>query len=144
MNETTLDSTDGSGGTPTVSTRRRYRRLLFGAIGIGVVANHALRYLSYPVAAEAAYWVGIVSSFAVWQLSPVTLFDERDAELERRASTLTMSVAAVVLVLGASGARTLGALGVYGVSPFVSGVLYGYVGLFVVFIVAYGWTARKR
>jgi len=144
MTETGLGSGGEPGGTPTVSARRRYRRLLFGSVGVGVAANIALRLLSYPVAAEAAYWVGIVAFLAVWQFSPVTLFDERDAELERRASTLTLVVAAVVLVLGASGVRTLGALGVYDVPPFVSGVLYGYVGLFVVFAVAYGWLSRGR
>ena len=144
MTETGHRSGGGAGETPTVSTRRRYRRLLFGSVGVGVVANVALRLLSYPVAAEAAYWVGIVAFLAVWQFSPVTLFDERDAELERRASTLTLVVAAVVLVLGASGVRTLGALGVYDAPPFVSGVLYGYVGLFVVFAVAYGWLSRGR
>lgn len=144
MTRTGVGSGGEPGGTPTVSSRRRYRRLLYGAVGVGVAANLGLRYLSYPVAAEAAYWVGIVAFLAVWQFSPVTLFDERDAELERRASTLTMVVAAVVLVLGASGARTLAALGVYDAPPFVSGVLYGYVGLFVVFAVAYGWLSRGR
>ncbi|WP_073307669.1 DUF2178 domain-containing protein [Halobaculum gomorrense] len=139
-----VGSGGGPGGTSTVSTRRRYRRLLFGSVGLGVAANVALRLLSYPVAAEAAYWVGIVGFLAVWQFSPVQLFDERDAELERRASTLTLVAAAVVLVLGASGARTLGALGVYDAPPFVEGVLYGYVGLFVVFAVAYGWVSWTR
>ncbi|UIO99425.1 DUF2178 domain-containing protein [Halobaculum sp. CBA1158] len=144
MTETGVSSGDGGTGTPTVATRRRYRRLLFGSVGVGVIANLALRFLSYPVAAEAAYWVGIVGFLAVWTFSPVTLFDERDAELERRASTITLVVAAVVLVLGASGTRTLSALGVYDASSFVSGVLYGYVGLFVVFAVAYGWVSRNR
>ncbi|QZP38809.1 DUF2178 domain-containing protein [Halobaculum magnesiiphilum] len=144
MTGTEVGSQSGSGGTPTVSTRRRYRRLLFGSVGVGVIANVALRLLSYPVAAEAAYWVGILGFLAVWQFSPVTLFDERDAELERRASTVTLVVAAVVLVLGASGARTLSALNLYDAPPFLSGVLYGYVGLFVVFAVAYGWMSRTR
>ncbi|MFC6786315.1 DUF2178 domain-containing protein [Halobaculum halobium] len=144
MTETGVGSAGAPGGTSTVAARRRYRRLLFGSIGVGVVANVALRLLSYPVAAEAVYWVGIVGFLAVWRFSPVTLFDERDAELERHASTVTLVVAAVVLVVGASGARTLSALGVYDAPPFVNGVLYGYVGLFVVFAVAYGWAARTR
>ncbi|MFC7070859.1 DUF2178 domain-containing protein [Halobaculum lipolyticum] len=129
---------------PTVARRRRYKRLLYGSVAVAVVANVALRLLSYPVAAEATYLLGILAFVAVWRLSPVTLFDERDEELERRASTITLSVAAVVLIVGASGARALSALGVYEAPPVVAGVLYGYVGLFVVFALALAWVKFTR
>ncbi|GAA0208097.1 DUF2178 domain-containing protein [Halobaculum roseum] len=133
-----------TGSAPTVSSRQRYRRLLFGSIGVGVIANVALRIASYPIAAEAVYWLGIVVALAAWRFSPVTLFDERDDALERRASQITLVVMAVVLVLGASGSRTLAALGVYEGSPFVAGALYGYVAMAVVFALALAWTARGR
>lgn len=130
--------------TPTVARRRRYRRLLFGAVGVGVVAGLGLRLLDYPIAGEAVYWLGVLAFLAVWRLSPVRLFDERDEELELRASRLTMTAAAVVLVVGASGARLVTHLGVYDVPAFVSGVLYGYVGLFVLFALAFAWTSHTR
>lgn len=130
--------------TPTIQRRQRYRTLLFGSVVVAALANVVLRVVGYPVAAEAVYWVGIATFVGIWRFSPVTLFDERDADLERRASTATLQVAAVVLVLGASGARTLAALGVYEVPPVVSGVLYGYVGLFVVFAAALIYTKLTR
>ena len=129
---------------PPVTRRRQYRGLLFGSVVAGSVLGVGLRTLGYPVAGEAVYWVGILAFLAVWRFTPVTLFDERDAELERRASNLTLVVAAVVLVVGASAARLASVTGLYDVPPVVSGVLYGYVGLFVVFAAALGYVKLTR
>ncbi|ELK49270.1 MULTISPECIES: DUF2178 domain-containing protein [Haloferax] len=129
--------------TPRLSRQRRYRRLLFGSIGAGVLASLVLRFLDYPVLGEAVYWLGIVAALAVWRGTDVALFDERDRSLERRASQLTMTVAAVVLVLGASAARLGATLELFEVSPFLSGALYGYVGLFGLFALCYLWVRAR-
>ncbi|MFC7135446.1 DUF2178 domain-containing protein [Halobaculum litoreum] len=129
---------------PTVSRRRRYRGLLFGAVVVGSVLGVGLRVLGYPIVGEAVYWVGILAFLGVWRFTPVTLFDERDAELERRASNVTLVVAAVALVVGASAARLASVTGAFEVPATVSGALYGYVALFVVFALALGYTKLAR
>ncbi|ESP87282.1 hypothetical protein [Candidatus Halobonum tyrrellensis] len=138
--------TNSTEPTPTdrLSTRRRYRRLLGGLVLGGVAANLALRATGYPVAAEAAYLLCAVGLFAVLFGAPVTLFDERDATLERRASQLTLNVFAVVLILGASVARLVPHVTDYTVPPEVRGALYGYVALFGVFALAYGYVRSRR
>lgn len=110
---------------------------MYGFVAGGVIAGLGLRLLDYPLVGELAYWVGIAGFLAVWAGTPVKLFDERDAALERRASQLTLYVFAAVLVVGASAARVLPRLGAYAVPPEVAGALYGYAALFVVFGLVY-------
>ncbi len=97
-----------STATNRLSKRRSYRRLMYGFVGGGVIAGLGLRFLDYPLAGELAYWAGVLGFLAVWLGTSVELFDERDA-----------------------------ALGLYDVPPEVSGALYGYVALFVVFGLAF-------
>ncbi|WP_121823619.1 DUF2178 domain-containing protein [Halostella salina] len=137
MTQTALSATD------RVASRRRYRRLMFGSIAVAVVLSLTLRFLDYPLIGEAVYWLGIVGFLAAAWLSPVTLFDERDETLERKASQTAIGVIGVVLVVGASAARTVTALELYTVPTVVWGALYGYVLLFVVFALAYGWVSRR-
>jgi hypothetical protein len=128
--------------TPTtnrLSERRRYRRLMVAEVVGAVLAALALRNLGYPVLSEGVYWAGILAFLGVWRLTPVSLFDERDRALERHASQITLTAAAVVLVLGASAARLLTTATTYVVPTVVWGALYGYAGLFAVFAAAYLW-----
>jgi|AntDeeMinimDraft_5_1070356.scaffolds.fasta_scaffold00132_33 tellurite resistance protein TehA-like permease len=122
-----------------LAKRRRYRRLMIGSIAVGVALSLLLRALDYPLVGEVVYWVGIVGFVAVWLATPVTLFDERDVALERRAAHLTLNAFAPVLVIGASAARILTHVGAYEVPATVWGALWGYFALFVTFGVAYGW-----
>lgn len=129
-----------SDGTDRLSKRRFYRRLTVGLLAGGVGLGLLLReVLGYPLAGEAVYWTGVVGALAVLFGSPVSLFDERDRSIERTASQITLTVAGVVLVLGASAARVATYTGTYDVPTEVSAVLWGYVGLFAVFAVVYGW-----
>lgn len=131
---------NGTPATERLSRQRRYRRLMFGFVAAGVVLGLTLREaLGAPLLGEAVYWVGIVGFIAVWWASPVTLFDERDRSLERRASHLTLSLFAVVLVVGASTARVLTYTDTYAVPSQVWVALWAYVALFVTFGVAYVW-----
>lgn len=113
---------------------------MFGFIGGGVAIGLLLReVLGYPLLGEVVYWVGIIGFLAVWIGSPVTLFDERDTALERRASKLTLELCAVVLALGASTARVLTYTDTISVPSEIWAVLWGYVALFVTFAVIYSW-----
>ena len=132
-----MTRTDGSGSNP-LAQQRFYRRLLGGFIVGGTAVGLVLREgLGYPLLGEAIYWLGIVGFLAVWRGTPVTLFDERDRALERRASQLTLVLFAVVLVLGASSARVLSYVTTYEVPAAIWTVLWGYVALFGVFGVVY-------
>ena len=122
-----------STATNRLSKRRSYRRLMYGFLAGGVIAGLGLRFLDYPLAGELVYWLGVLGFFAVWVATPVKIFDERDAALERRASQLTLYVFGAVLVVGASAARVLPRVADVTVPPAVSGALYGYVALFVVY-----------
>jgi len=125
--------------------RRLYRRLLVGFVAGGTAASLLLReVLGYPLVGEAVYWLGVLGFLGVWLGTSVQLFDERDEALERRASQLTLVVFAVVLVVGASAARTLSYTDLYDVPPSVWTVLWGYVALYGVFGVVYLGVRYRR
>jgi hypothetical protein len=138
-----MTSTETS-ATNRLSRARSYRRAIGGIVVGAVLLNVSLRYLGYGVAAEAVYLLGAVAALAVWRSSSVPLFDERDAAIEQRASQLALGVSAVVLVVGASGARLLHAAGVFTAPTIVWGALYGYVAVFVTFGVAFLWVRSRR
>jgi ABC-type arginine/histidine transport system permease subunit len=117
---------------------------MFGSIAVAVVIGIALRSLDYPLAGEAVYWAGIVAFLAIWRGTPVSLTDERDVALERRASQLTLTLSAVILAVGASAARVATYLDLYDVPTAVRGALYGYVSVFVLFAVSYLWVRYRR
>lgn len=122
-----------------LARRRNYRRIAFGALAAGVVGGLSLRLFDYPLVGEAVYLLGAVGFLAVWVGTDVSLFDERDAALERRASQLALFVLAPVLVLGASAVRVLPRVTDVTVPPIVQGVLYGWIAAFAVFGVCLGW-----
>lgn len=129
--------------TPSATDRQEkrqlYRKLMVGVVVGAVVVALGLRQFGFPLVGEGVYWLGILSFFAIWRGTSMQLFDERDAALERRASHATLLLVGAVLVLGASAARTVTYLGWYEVPTIVSGVLYGYVGLFVAWAAVYLW-----
>jgi uncharacterized membrane protein len=111
---------------------------MVGFVVVGSVLGFSLReFLGYPLVGEAVYWLGILGFLAVWQGTSISLFDERDRALERRASQFTLTLFAGVLVVGASAARLLSYTDAYAVPTAVWGALWGYVALFVTFAVVY-------
>jgi len=117
-----------------------YRRLMIGFVLGGVAISLVLReVINYPLLGEAVYWVGIIGFLAVWLGTSLTLFDERDRALERQASQVTLTLFAVVLVVGASAARVVSYTDTYTVPVELWAVLWGYVALFGTFGVVYSW-----
>jgi len=125
--------------TDWLSKRRRYRQLMFGSLLGAVAVGLALRAFDLPLVGEAVYWLGIVAFVAIWKGTDVELMDERDWELERRASLTALKVVGPVLVLAASAVRLLPLFTSYTVPPIVVGGLFAYMGLFAVFVLAYLW-----
>lgn len=122
-----------------LATVRRYRRLMVGSVIAGLLLATAFRLLDHPLVGEEVYWLGILGILAIWWGTSVPLFDERDLAIERRASQLTLTLVAFVLIVGASAARVLPLVSDVSVPSWVTGALYAYVGVFVVFGVAYAW-----
>ena len=85
--------------TGRLAAVRRYRRLMYGCIGVGVGGFLAAVELDFPLVGLAVYWAGILAFFGVWKGTSVTLYDERDLDLERRASLLTLQIAGAVGLL---------------------------------------------
>ena len=128
----------GSSPTDRLALQRKYRRLMISSILGGVAIALLLRdILAYPLVGEVVYWLGIVGFFVIWWRSPVQLFDERDAALERRASHVTIYVIGAVLVVGATTARVLPRISVYDVPDAAIYGLYAYITVFVVWAIAY-------
>ncbi|WP_049901572.1 hypothetical protein [Halococcus agarilyticus] len=132
-----------SSGSNRLAKRDTYRRLLWGSILAGVVGSLALRFLEYPLVGEGVYWLGIVGAVAVWRGTSTTLFDERDAAIERRASQLALYASAFVLVAGASLMRVLPRVSEYTVAPVIQGFLYGYMAVFATFAAAFLWVRYR-
>lgn len=86
---------------------------------------------------SGVYWLGIVGFFAVRRTAPMTLFDERDLALERRASYDALRVAGVALVACAPAAGGLEGTGRLTVPPVVDGAIVGVAATFGVFGLAY-------
>ncbi|WP_243700442.1 DUF2178 domain-containing protein [Halorussus pelagicus] len=131
-------------GPKRLEKARRYRQLLVGfPVGGAVIAIFLREILGYPLVSEAVYWVGIVGFLAVWVGTSVTLFDERDQALERRASKLTLTIFAPVLVVAASLARVLPKVSDVTMPEAIWPALYAFVALYAVFAVVY-LTLRSR
>lgn len=91
-------SRSDSSGQDRLSKRRRYRRLSFGfAIG-GTLGFVAAANAGYPLVGVGLYWLGFLAFVGVWHGTAVTLFDQHDVALERRASHITLNVIAGLAV----------------------------------------------
>lgn len=132
-----MTETTATAVPPPLSKRRTYRRLLFGSLAVGVVLGVAARLLGYPLVGEAIYWLGILGAGAAYVAAPVGLFDERDTRLEERASALTLTLAAPLLVVAASALRTANVLDLYTAPPALWGALYGVIGVYVLFAISF-------
>lgn len=127
----------GADGTGRLAKIRRYRRLMYASILVGVVGFLVADELGYSLAGLAVYWAGIVSFFAIWKGTSVTLFDERDTALERRASHATIGVVGVVGVLTFTSLVALSELATVEIPAFVWTLYLGYAGLFVLWGAVY-------
>jgi hypothetical protein len=116
---------------------------MVGLVLGGVLAAVGFRELNYPVVGEALYWLAILGFLAVWTLSPVELFDERDKAMERRASHRTLTLLVPLFVIGASASRLATWLGWFTVPPVVWGALYGSLVVYAVFGLTYLWERRR-
>lgn len=126
-------------GPDRLSKRRSYRRLMFGSVVAGTIGFVAAESAGYPVVGVGLYWLGFLAFLAVWRGTSLTLFDERDRVLERRASALTLTLTAFGLVAAWPTLLVLSEVGVYSPPPAFDGVLFGFSAQAALFGVAYLW-----
>lgn len=120
-----------------IETRRRYKRLMFGCLAVGIVGLLIGSFLDQYLIGVLIYWAGFFGMLGVWQFSSVTLYDERDTAIERKASDYTLSVFAFVLVLGAPGGIMLEEGGVVTLPAAFGGAMWMLVAVYAVFGVIY-------
>ena len=123
--------------TEWLTRRRRYKRLMYGSLLVGILGLLVGAFVDQFIAGVFVYWAGFFGMLAVWRLSPVDLYDERDTALERKASGYTLNVFAFVLVLGAPGGLVLEYGGVVGLPASFHGAVWALIAVFVVFGVTY-------
>ena len=126
-----------------IEQRRRYKRLMYGSLAAGIVALPVLSFLDQYLLGVLIYWAGFFGMLAIWKFSPVTLYDERDIAIERKASDYTMAVFAFVLVLGAPGGIGLERAEILALPEAFHGAMWALVTLYVAYAAIYT-TLRYR
>ncbi|MGM0448558.1 MAG: DUF2178 domain-containing protein [Methanobacteriota archaeon] len=119
--------------TTRPSTRKRYKRIAYGLIGAGILALWIGIATDRFVLGVALYWAGGLGMGLVQRFSPVTLYDERDTTIERKASQNTMNVFAYVFILGTPGGLSLHESGVVTLPGEFYGATWPLFAVFVVF-----------
>jgi uncharacterized membrane protein len=115
---------------------RRYRRLFWGCLFLGVLGFLGGDLLGYELVGLGVYWAGAAGMFLVWKGTDLQVFDERERELDRRASHVTLTIIAVALIVGGPGQIAFAEVG-FEFSRLMEGALWGYTAQFVVFGVVY-------
>lgn len=120
-----------------IETRRRYKRLMFGCLAVGIVGLLIGSFLDLHLTGVLIYWAGFFGMLGVWQFSPVTLYDERDTAIERKASDYTLGVFAIAGVLAIPGLVALEAEGILTLPAAFGGIALTFVVVFVLYGVIY-------
>jgi uncharacterized membrane protein len=109
---------------------------MYASVAVGVVGFLLADELGYSLVGLGLYWAGLVAFVGIWKETSVSLFDERDAALERRASHLTLQIAAVVGFVVMTALVVIEEVG-GGAPELVWGGFLALSGLFVLFGVVY-------
>ena len=129
--------------TKRLSRRKRYKRLMYGVLIAGILALWTGIYLDQFLAGVLLYWAAFFGMLAVWRFSPVTLYDERDTAIERKASDYTLGVFAFVFVLGAPGGIALEEGGLIELPAAFDGAMWTLFAIYAVFGVVYTVLRRR-
>jgi uncharacterized membrane protein len=119
--------------TTRPSKRKRYKRIAYGLLGAGILALWIAIALDQFVLGVALYWAGGIGMGLVQRFSPVELYDERDATIERKAGHNTMNVFAYVFVLGAPGGLVLEEAEIVALPGEFHGAMWTLFAVFVVY-----------
>jgi uncharacterized membrane protein len=126
-----------------LAERRRDRLMFSGLLAAAILAFFTLDYVGRPIVAAIAYWGCAAGAVAVLYRSDV-IMDERDRSLERITSHRAVLTVGAALVVLSPGISALSAANVYEATPFVDGILFGWLALFVVWGLAHAVTNLQR
>jgi uncharacterized membrane protein len=126
-----------SPGVDRLSTIRTYRRLMYGAVLAGTAGFAVASAADRTLLGVAVYWAGFLAFLGIWRGTAVTLFDERDRALERRASHVTLNVLAAVGILAWPSLAVLSEVTDYAPPPEYRGALLALAAVYLVFGVVY-------
>jgi len=110
---------------------------MYASILVGVVGFVVADEFGYQLVGLAVYWIGILAFVGIWKGTAIELFDERDVDLERRTSLLTLQIAAVVGVLWMSTMVVLNTVTTMDIPDRVLGGFLTLSGLFVLYGAVY-------
>ena len=117
---------------------------MYACIGAGVGGFLVAVEFDYPLVGLVVYWVGILAFLGIWRGTSVTLYDERDLNLERRASLLTIQIAGAVGILAMTTLVVADQLPSVTVPERVVGGFYTISALFVVYGAVYAFVRYRR
>nr|WP_272904775.1 DUF2178 domain-containing protein [Halobacterium sp. TGN-42-S1] len=117
---------------------------MYGSIAAGVAGFLVAVELDYPFVGLVVYWTGILAFLGVWKGTSVTLYDERDLELERRASLRTLQIAGGVGLVAMTGLVVADQLPSVAVPEQAVGGFYTISALFVVYGAVYTAVRYRR
>jgi len=123
--------------TLRIKRRKRYKRLAVGSLIGGIVGSVIASFLDQTLLGTFIYWAGFLGMLGVWQFSPVTLFDERDTAIERKASDYTLGVFGIAGVFAIPGLIALEAEGLLTLPAAFDGMVLTFVAVFALFGVIY-------
>ena len=129
--------------TTRPSARKRYKRIAYALLGAGIAALFVAIALDRFFLGVALYWAGGIGMGLVQRFSPATLYDERDAAIERRASQTTLNVFAYAFVLGTPGGLVLAETGHVDLPGEFYGATWTLFAVFVVFGAAVLYYGRR-
>ncbi|WP_126661262.1 hypothetical protein [Haloterrigena salifodinae] len=140
-------------GELSTDQRRRYRELMNRSMGLGVAGALGATALSvvaskgnanlFAFAGVGLYYLGVVGYLAIWQRTGVRLFDEREAEIERRAGHIVWVLVSFVAIFGLPADLVLDATDAVDVPLAIRGTIWGYALLVAVGLIVYGYVERR-
>ena len=133
-----------------VETRERYDRWINRSVGAGTlsffVAVAVWIGTNEPMVLFAGlglYWLGCIGMAVGYWRSPVPVRDELDRQIEREASTTTLTVLAVVTIVALPAEVVLNSTGVYTAPAALRGAIWAYMLLILVYAGAHWLTGRQ-
>ena len=133
-----------------VETREQYEEWINRSVWAGVasifVATAVWIVTGEPLALFAGlglYWLGCLGMAVTYWRSPVAVQDELERQIEREASATTVTVIAVVTIIGLPAEVVLNSTGVYTAPAALRGAIWGYFLLVLVYVGAQ-WLAQRQ
>lgn len=112
---------------------KRYRRLIYGLIALGIVSLWAGMAIDRSFVGLVVYAVAVVTAFGMLMYvrfrSPISLADEREHELEKRASHVTVQLFGYIGLFAFIALFLLDATGRYVLGTVETTLLYAYAAI---------------